>query len=67
VRFLDSIPQYAEILSFKFTSNAHILVLDKPEAGCLYLTMASLFELNQLTQSIFHLSTLAKTLAISLG
>jgi len=45
----------SSILSFKFTSIAHIMVLDKPdipwddsEADRLYLAMAHLFELNQL-------------------
>jgi len=49
----------SSILSFKFTSIAHIMVLDKPditwddpEADSLYLAMASLFELNQRYQEI---------------
>ena len=53
----------SSILSFKFTSIAHIMVLDKPditwdnpEADRLYLTMASLFELNQRHQEIKHKS-----------
>ncbi len=53
----------SSILSFKFTSIAHIMVLDKPEitwdnpeADRLYLTMASLFELNQRYQEIKHKS-----------
>lgn len=53
----------SSILSFKFTSIAHIMVLDKPEitwddpeADRLYLTMARLFELNQRYQEIKHKS-----------
>lgn len=53
----------SSILSFKFTSIAHIMVLDKPEitwdnpaADSLYLTMARLFELNQRYQEIKHKS-----------
>lgn len=53
----------SSILSFKFTSIAHIMVLDKPditwdnpEADRLYLTMAGLFELNQRYQEIKHKS-----------
>lgn len=53
----------SSILSFKFTSIAHIMVLDKPditwddpEADRLYLTMASLFELNQRYLEIRHKS-----------
>lgn len=53
----------SSILSFKFTSIAHIMVLDKPditwdnpEADRLYLTMASMFELNQRYQEIKHKS-----------
>jgi required for meiotic nuclear division protein 1 len=53
----------SSILGFKFTSIAHIMVLDKPEitwdnpeADRLYLTMASLFELNQRYQEIKHKS-----------
>lgn len=53
----------SSILSFKFTSIAHIMVLDKPditwdnpEADRLYLTMASLFELNQRYLEIKHKS-----------
>ena len=53
----------SSILSFKYTSIAHIMVLDKPditwdnhEADRLYLTMASLFELNQRYQEIKHKS-----------
>lgn len=53
----------SSILSFKFTSIAHIMVLDKPditwddpEADRLYLTMASLFELDQRYQEIKHKS-----------
>lgn len=53
----------SSILSFKFTSIAHIMVLDKPditwddpEADHLYLTMARLFELNQRYQEIKHKS-----------
>lgn len=53
----------SSILSFKFTSIAHIMVLDKPditwdntEADRLYSTMASLFELDQRYQEIKHKS-----------
>jgi len=53
----------SSILGFKFTSIAHIMVLDKPditwnnpEADRLYLTMASLFELNQRYLEIKHKS-----------
>lgn len=53
----------SSILSFKFTSIAHIMVLDKPEitwvdpeADRLYLTMARLFELNPRYQEIKHKS-----------
>ena len=53
----------SSILSFKFTSIAHIMVLDKPditwnnpEADHLYLTMAKLFELNERYQEIKHKS-----------
>jgi len=53
----------SSILSFKFTSIAHIMVLDKPaitwdnpEADSLYLTMARLFELNQRYHEIKHKS-----------
>jgi uncharacterized Rmd1/YagE family protein len=53
----------SSILSFKFTSIAHIMVLDKPEitwddpeADRLYLTMARLFELNQRYREIRHKS-----------
>lgn len=53
----------SSILSFKYTSIAHIMVLDKPditwdnpEADRLYLTMASMFELNQRYQEIKHKS-----------
>jgi len=53
----------SSILSFKFTSIAHIMVLDKPditwnnpEADGLYLTMARLFELNERYQEIKHKS-----------
>jgi len=53
----------SSVLSFKFTSIAHIMVLDKPditwdnpEADRLYLTMARLFELNQRYQEIKHKS-----------
>jgi len=53
----------SSILSFKFTSIAHIMVLDKPDitwdnpdADRLYSTMASLFELNQRYQEIKHKS-----------
>jgi uncharacterized Rmd1/YagE family protein len=49
----------SSILSFKYTSIAHIMVLDKPditwddaEANSLYHTMAELFELNQRYQEI---------------
>ncbi|MEI8356242.1 MAG: RMD1 family protein [Deltaproteobacteria bacterium] len=53
----------SSILGFKYTSIAHIMVLDKPditwddpEADRLYLTMARLFELNQRYQEIKHKS-----------
>lgn len=53
----------SSILSFKFTSIAHIMVLDKPditwdnpEADRLYLTMAKLFELDERYQEIKHKS-----------
>lgn len=53
----------SSILSFKFTSIAHIMVLDKPditwdnpEADRFYQTMASLFELNQRYLEIRHKS-----------
>lgn len=53
----------SSILSFKFTSIAHIMVLDKPditwddpEADRLYLTMAGIFELSQRYQEIKHKS-----------
>ena len=53
----------SSILSFKFTSLAHIMVLDKPEitwdnseADRLYTTMAGLFELNQRYLEIKHKS-----------
>jgi uncharacterized Rmd1/YagE family protein len=53
----------SSILGFKFTSIAHIMVLDKPditwddpESDRLYLTMARLFELNQRYQEIKHKS-----------
>jgi uncharacterized Rmd1/YagE family protein len=53
----------SSILSFKYTSIAHIMVLDKPditwedaEADSLYRTMASLFELSQRYQEIKHKS-----------
>ncbi len=53
----------SSILSFKFTSIAHIMVLDKPditwdnaEADRLYTTMAALFELNQRYLEIKHKS-----------
>lgn len=53
----------SSILSLKFTSIAHIMVLDKPEitwddpeADNLYLTMARLFELDQRYQEIKHKS-----------
>jgi len=53
----------SSILSFKFTSLAHIMVLDKPEitwdnheADQLYTTMARLFELNQRYLEIKHKS-----------
>ncbi len=51
------------ILNFKYTSIAHVMVLDKPEitweepeADRLYSTMASLFELDQRYQEIRHKS-----------
>jgi len=51
------------ILSFKYTSLAHIMVLDKPEstweneeADRLYRTMANLFELSQRYNEIRHKS-----------
>ncbi len=53
----------SSILSFKYLSIAHIMVLDKPEitwdnpeADRLYLTMATLFELDQRYQEIKHKS-----------
>jgi required for meiotic nuclear division protein 1 len=53
----------SSILSFKYTSIAHIMVLDKPDitwddpqADRLYLTMAGLFELNQRYLEIRHKS-----------
>jgi uncharacterized Rmd1/YagE family protein len=53
----------SSILGFKFTSIAHIMVLDKPditwdnaEADRLYNTMAGLFELDQRYQEIKHKS-----------
>jgi uncharacterized Rmd1/YagE family protein len=53
----------SSILSFKFTSIAHIMVLDKPditwdnpEADHLYTTMAGLFELSQRYLEIKHKS-----------
>lgn len=53
----------SSILSFKYTSIAHIMVLDKPEitwddpeTDRLYLTMARLFELNPRYQEIKHKS-----------
>ncbi len=53
----------SSILSFKYTSIAHIMVLDKPDitwddagADSLYRTMAGLFELNQRYQEIKHKS-----------
>jgi uncharacterized Rmd1/YagE family protein len=53
----------SSILSFKYTSIAHIMVLDKPditwddpEADRLYRTMARLFELNERYQEIKHKS-----------
>ena len=53
----------SSILGFKFTSIAHIMVLDKPditwndpEADRLYLTMAHLFELDPRYQEIKHKS-----------
>jgi uncharacterized Rmd1/YagE family protein len=51
------------ILNFKYSSIAHVMVLDKPEitweepeADRLYLTMANIFELNQRYQEIRHKS-----------
>jgi uncharacterized Rmd1/YagE family protein len=51
------------ILNFKYTSIAHVMVLDKPEitweepeADRLYSTMANLFELDQRYQEIRHKS-----------
>jgi uncharacterized Rmd1/YagE family protein len=51
------------ILNFKYTSIAHVMVLDKPEitweepeADLLYSTMADLFELDQRYQEIRHKS-----------
>lgn len=51
----------ASILTYKYQSIAHIMVLDKPEitwenpeADRLYLTMANLFELNQRYNEIKH-------------
>jgi uncharacterized Rmd1/YagE family protein len=53
----------SSILSFKYTSLASIMILDKPdstwesdEADRLYLTMANLFELNQRYSEIRHKS-----------
>lgn len=53
----------SSVLGFKFTSIAHIMVLDKPDitwdnpqADRLYTTMASLFELNQRYAEIKHKS-----------
>ncbi len=53
----------SSILTFKYASLAHIMVLDKPEstweneqADRLYLTMANLFELNQRYNEIRHKS-----------
>ena len=53
----------SSILSFKFISIAHIMVLDKPditwdnpEADRLYTTMASLFDINQRYLEIKHKS-----------
>jgi len=53
----------SSILGLKFSSIAHIMVLDKPEitwdnpeADTLYLTMARQFELNQRYQEIKHKS-----------
>lgn len=53
----------SSILGFKYTSIAHIMVLDKPDitwdnpdADRLYTTMASLFELNQRYLEIKHKS-----------
>lgn len=53
----------SSILSFKYTSIAHIMVLDKPditwdepETDRFYLTMAQLFELNQRYAEIKHKS-----------
>jgi len=53
----------SSIISFKFTSIAHIMVLDKPEitwnnpeVDRLYTTMAGLFELNQRYLEIKHKS-----------
>lgn len=53
----------SSILNFKYTSIAHIMVLDKPEitwenpeADRLYLTLANLFELDQRYQEIKHKS-----------
>ncbi len=51
------------VLNFKYTSIAHVMVLDKPEitweepeADRLYSTMANLFELDQRYQEIRHKS-----------
>jgi len=65
----------SSILSFKFTSIAHIMVLDKPditwdnpEADRLYTTMAGLFELNQRYLEIKHKSeTLLDMTAVFTG
>jgi uncharacterized Rmd1/YagE family protein len=53
----------SKILSFKYRSISHIMVLDKPDvtwenqdADRLYLTMANLFELNQRYAEIRHKS-----------
>lgn len=53
----------SSILNFKYTSIAHVMVLDKPEitwdnpdADRLYLTLANLFELDQRYQEIKHKS-----------
>lgn len=53
----------SQILSFKYSSIASVMILDKPEitwdnpeADRLYLTMANMFELNQRYQEIKHKS-----------
>jgi len=53
----------SSVLSFKYTSISHIMVLDKPEitwdneeANRFYLTMAELFELTPRYQEIKHKS-----------